>query len=83
MSLRDNFLIFAAVAAMAHHKRKLGHTIIVPCIKPGSSVNQIENENENEAGEATYGGAQSAPLAGSPAFVFVFVLVLIFVLIYS
>ena len=31
-----------------------------------------QNENENETGEATYGGALRAPLAGSPAFVFAF-----------
>ena len=34
-----------------------------------------KNENENETGEATFGGALRAPLAGSLAFVFVFVLI--------
>ena len=41
---------------------------------PGK-LNGNRNENENETGEATYGGALRAPLAGSPAFVFAFVFV--------
>ena len=39
----------------------------------------MKNENKNASGEATYGGALRAPLAGSPACVFVFVFVLIYV----
>ena len=38
-----------------------------------------ENKNKNATGEATYGGALCAPLAGSPACVFAFVFVLIYV----
>ena len=39
----------------------------------------MKNKNKNATGEATYGGALRAPLAGSPACVFVFVFVLIYV----
>jgi len=43
------------------------------------NVSQIENENKNATGEATYAGALRAPCAGSPACVFVSVFVLIYV----
>ena len=43
------------------------------------NVNQNENENKNAMGEATYGGALRASLAGSPTCVFTFVFVLIYV----
>ena len=43
------------------------------------NVNQNENENKNATGEATYGGALRAPLAGSPAFVFGFVFVFVLI----
>ena len=36
---------------------------------------KTKNENKNATGEATYGGAFRAPLAGSPACVFVFVFI--------
>ena len=42
-------------------------------------LNANSNENKNATGEATYGGALRAPLAGSPARVFAFVFVLIYV----
>ena len=41
---------------------------------------KTKNENKNATGEATYGGALRAPLAGSPDCVFAFVFVLIYVL---
>ena len=43
------------------------------------NVNWNEKENKNATGEATYGGALRAPLAGSPARVFAFVFVSIYV----
>ena len=47
--------------------------------RPKLNVNKNENENKNATGEATYGGALRAPLAGSPARNFAFVFVLIYV----
>ena len=58
-----------------------------PCMMPQGPILMIRPvkfiknkiESENKTGEATYGGALRAPLAGSPACVFVFVFVLIYV----
>ena len=45
------------------------------CMMRPVKLIKAEIESENEMGEATYGGALRAPLAGSPAFVSVFVLI--------